>query len=498
MPYPLEVMKALFDAKKLIEKRALAEAAQLIENVWAWAEKFWNTLIDIESMEFLGIFSKVLKDLNQTSRQIKILERLCNIADRNLEELGIMATDNDIQWTGMDFIELGLAYLCADKIDDARKALEKGKYILEELGWLVEVDKILMGEATRIGPSPLVEKRAYQPSAANNKHHDTSGNFEALKKEFLGQDDSGMKALSDVAGQVVKILFMESVIDRSAIRPWDPTQRQLGADGQIELLDEILKIHAEDCHILDTDIPLFIGVPKRFEEQTAAHLKNFQYGGLRADQVHLLIEPEVPGFDVEGKLVIDGLYELSSYLAGGGMCVAHFIENGVLSNLWKDGIRWLLCGQIGNPYANVDNTILRHLPECSLDGIVEVVERDILPGSILLPLKIVEKTMCVDQRRLTDEERAQLGENVDSCTGTFWIRCEKLAGVFGIGCDQLGARWDENDWKGKLSETLVSENGILSLCDNMTFAITIPLWEVIAPLNLEFGKVGVNRAPTAK
>src|SRR5579862_9411808 len=123
MPIPIELEGSLHKARNLIEQDEYAEAAQFVDNVWAWADRNWDVLNDIESMEFLGQLAFALNALKRHQPEIRVLERLCSIADRDLDSLGIMATDDDIRWTGEDFIKLGLAYVTIGKRDDARAAL---------------------------------------------------------------------------------------------------------------------------------------------------------------------------------------------------------------------------------------------------------------------------------------------------------------------------------------------------------------------------------------
>ena len=111
---------------------------------------------------------------------------------------------------------------------------------------------------------------------------------------MAGEDEAERRILSDTAGQLAKILLMESVTEDVAVEPWDPTKRRVGPDEQFDMLTQMLQAHADDCRSLGADIPLLIGVADSFAEQMQAHMKDLHYGGLRPDQIHLLIEAEVP------------------------------------------------------------------------------------------------------------------------------------------------------------------------------------------------------------
>ena len=140
----------------------------------------------------------------------------------------------------------------------------------------------------------------------------------------------------------------------------------------------------------------------------------------------------------------------------------------------------------------------RHLPVCGHDGIVEMVARKLLPTSKVHALMFDKKTICVDERWLTEQQLSAVGTDGYVCTGTFWIRCEKLAELFGVDCDDLNRPWDQVAWKDKVGMNLPADHAILTRSDDMVFALTVPLWEVIRPLDLEFGKVGADRVPEAK
>jgi hypothetical protein len=195
---------------------------------------------------------------------------------------------------------------------------------------------------------------------------------------------------------------------------------------------------------------------------------------------------------------MDGKYSVRSFMAGGAMSLAGVLAEGTFSKLWQNGVRWLLCVQLTNLNGSVRCEVLRYLPNCTHDGIVEVVSRDELPDSKVRPLMIDKKTICVDERRLTKDQIASLGSDDGVCTGTFWIRCEKFAEVLGVARQDLEASWDSVAWKDKIDKIPLADHAILALSDDMLLAPTMPLWEVIRPLNLLFGKVGADRVPGAK
>jgi tetratricopeptide (TPR) repeat protein len=493
MPYPISIMTSLYDAKDLIDKEAFAEAAQIIDNVWDWADNSWESLNDFESIEFLGFLARVLKSIDQTHRQIIVLEHLCSIAEQNLENRGIMAVDDDIRWTGMDFIELGLAYLTKERPNDALKAFEKAKYILEELGWLVEVEKLLSGEPTSIGPSPFVKKRKYEPKISNEKIIQKDDNLSTQYRTKLGQDVEERHIKSNTACKIAKIILLESVFDKYPVEPWNPLMKKDEVDENLDLLTSALQTHLDDCNQLDVDIPIIIGVPPVFLDQIKEQLKKIGNGGLRSDQIYLIHEPYVQGLNFQGLTVMKDIYNLEYFMAGGGHCLLKVIENGLLARLWKEGIRWLFFGQLRNPHSNIHCSILQHLLDCNCEGIVEVIDRKSLPKSIVHALQFDNKSYCIDERRLSEDQRSSLGMDGYVCTGNFWISIENLIKVYEINLEDLESKWVDDEWISRISEKLCEHSTILTRNQKMIFATVVPIWEIIRPLNLVFTLVESNR-----
>lgn len=152
MPIPLNLIRQLHDALELIKQGEKAESAAILNSIYNSLDKIWDALYGIESMEMLGMLARGFQELNQTEKEIRILEKLCTLADNDLNRLALLATDNDIISTGMDFVSLGIAYNRVSRKEDARKTLIKAKKILEEIEWVVEVEDIINGKKTFIGP----------------------------------------------------------------------------------------------------------------------------------------------------------------------------------------------------------------------------------------------------------------------------------------------------------------------------------------------------------
>lgn len=489
MPFPIAVMMKLGEAHDLVRKGQLAEAAALADALWNWAERAWEAFDGFEALEFLGAFASLLRTLDQTTREIRVLERLCTLAERHLDERGLMAGDDDIRYTGMDFVQLGLAYRKDGRVQEARAALEKGKDILAELGWLVEVDKLLNGEPTTIGPSPLVEKRPYQPKPAES---------EKARQQQDARSDFAKRMTQTtniaVAHQIAKVLFMDDVTADAPVEPRDPLERVKVGEEEAHVISEVLRAHRIDCEICGADVPLVIGVPVEFAAAVRDHLNSCNWYGLSPHNVRVFPEPEAPFFDAGGDFVTQGSCGMRTHLRGGGASLAQLVESGVLSDLWKRGIRWLMIGQVVNLGARLEPNMLRHIPGIQHEGFFEVVEREALPSSLLLALRHDDKNICVDDRRLRSPQHAELRSTPYVGTGTFWVSCEALAKVFGVTSVQLESEWNPKDPSGMFDVAAVEKIAIMAHAESGLLGMTIPPWEVLQSLDLEGIRVGPERA----
>lgn len=291
--------------------------------------------------------------------------------------------------------------------------------------------------------------------------------------------------------RIARIVLMDSILSEIPAEPADPVSWKTGGDQSRSLIDQVLEAHLKDCRQLAADIPLVLGAPFGFIEPVGAYLRRVRYGGLKPEQVSIVPEPQAPGVRLGNEAAAVGGKSNKEYLLGGGACLALLIESGELHRLWKRGIRWLFISQFANPGAHIDARSLVQLSGCRADGLAEVVERSALPGSKVVVL--VEQpggTHYVDDRRLRSPEAAKFRSSPYVGTGSFWIRCEKLAQVFGIDHDLHENEWDVAQWAGKLMSPLLERHAITGLGEDLAFWVMIPAWEVLSTLELEPVRAG--------
>ena len=143
------------------------------------------------------------------------------------------------------------------------------------------------------------------------------------------------------------------------------------------------------------------------------------------------------------------------------MSLAALIEDGTLSTLWKSGIRWLVIGQVFDDGLRLTDPLLESMARCETDGVFEVVKREAVPESRLAYLMRDDRPFCVDDRRLRKPEHEALRSSAGVGTGTFWVRCDRLAALFGITPEMLEGEWDAAEWTGKIGENLQSDHRLL-------------------------------------
>jgi hypothetical protein len=343
--------------------------------------------------------------------------------------------------------------------------------------WIVESQDNLVVEAPIIVPTELLK----------DSIHD-------LHRRLLSLDfEASERCITAIIKEVATFLFMDSVVSETPTEPSDPVNYKTSDGTPCDLIVEAIELHRKDCKDAGLDIPLILAVPARFSKAVEEHLQSIGYVGLSPQCIQVCSESELPFLDANGNIRKRGKYEIETYLAGGGYCLTKIVEQGLLSRLWKQGIRWLVLGQIGNRGARINANLLEKLAACKSDGLFEVVERTVEPRSKLVLLMNDGLPICVDDRRLRSSEHDQLRNSPYVGTGTFWVRCEKLAQAFGIKIETLQSEWNQEEWKGKLSADLLNQHAIVSKSAESGLGIFVPVWEVLSSLQFEAIHVDSNR-----
>jgi hypothetical protein len=149
----LAIMQKMRTVQSLIAAGKMEEALAAIDELSAWYRQHSGVMNAAEKLQFIGGLADFYSQVDEPAKGIPYWEELCELADSDLAQLGIMATDEEVIRTGFDFLRLGRAYRKHWRTANARKKFERGAEILGELGMNVDVEtlinsdeKVLVGE----------------------------------------------------------------------------------------------------------------------------------------------------------------------------------------------------------------------------------------------------------------------------------------------------------------------------------------------------------------
>ena len=287
---------------------------------------------------------------------------------------------------------------------------------------------------------------------------------------------------SSLAKRFAKIILSEWVGDAKPLHE---------SAFDISFLDDVeraVRHHAIDCEILAAEIPLVIAVPEALEGATKARCEAEKSFGLSPSMLRIIPEAEVPAGRSEGD---DFRIDLSQppRLGGGGLTLARLGRDGVLGELEKAGVEWLLFGHVRNSGCRFTAPLIRWIDRQGDEGIVECADRDSTAGSMVyLGTRPEEQgVICLDSRRIRGERfSAFRAEAKLMATGSFWARIKAVRSLL------------SRDSPGDLSDRVTEGSGrpeILTFVDGSMFMV-LPLWELLNSLHLSGLRIGPDRYRT--
>ena len=104
-------------------------------------ENTWETLPRADAIHRLRGAAKASQQTGETALEMRMIERLCVVAQADLDAKGSLATKREIRAAGMDFVTLSFLYKVEGRLADARAVSDKGRRILKDTGF--DVDGIL-------------------------------------------------------------------------------------------------------------------------------------------------------------------------------------------------------------------------------------------------------------------------------------------------------------------------------------------------------------------
>jgi len=198
-----EIVRKLSQALELAREGRKSEASVQINEAYDDQEKAWPALNQFERLETLGLLAAGFRELGNLKKEIPVLEKLCSLALADLDRLGALASDQDIRWTGDDFILLGLACLRAGKKEEAKAAINQAKSILIEVGCDLDADQILSRSGTELSNPRLKPGKEFKlmPPRTGDSKTTTRGELGDAEMWFakagaLSQQDRHEEALA--------------------------------------------------------------------------------------------------------------------------------------------------------------------------------------------------------------------------------------------------------------------------------------------------------------
>lgn len=140
---PLIFFNIIKDAESLIKIGQKDRAIQILDSLYEDMSDIINISDNVSKMEMLGAISVGYRKANATEKAIPVLERLCKIAVADINQLGIIASSEDIRKTATDLLILGVMYIKMNRRLEARKTLVKAEELFNEIDWELNVNQML-------------------------------------------------------------------------------------------------------------------------------------------------------------------------------------------------------------------------------------------------------------------------------------------------------------------------------------------------------------------
>lgn len=144
--FELAIIEKITAAQQLAATGHREQAVAIVDEIVAWYSENRPLMSRSERLEFAGGTADLYSQLGETAKEIPLWEELCRLAESDLSQLGLMASDEDILRTGFDFLRLGRAYRKQGRSFNARAAFERAESILEELKVTLDVEQLLTCE----------------------------------------------------------------------------------------------------------------------------------------------------------------------------------------------------------------------------------------------------------------------------------------------------------------------------------------------------------------
>lgn len=268
-----------------------------------------------------------------------------------------------------------------------------------------------------------------------------------------------------------------------------------------EILDQVCRIHADDCQAFSAEVPLIIAIGSNEVAKAVNHLNSVSYHGLNTSQLFWLIdEMSLPGRIDEGKnnqskFVPNINSTYGFYRKGAAFTLADLINKPLMANLWNQGIRWLLIGEVWNLGCRLDLDLLERLRGRRDDGFMECRTREAIPNSKILmvpsPQDPNRYLPCHEKRLRTEHVSPVAAQARWAGVGTYWVSCKSFVKALNCQPDQILTRWNE-EAAGQSRDFIAKNLGMLSHHGD-EILLTYPLCDLVSRLSLEAVQVPESR-----
>ena len=171
------------------------------------------------------------------------------------------------------------------------------------------------------------------------------------KQEYEHLEDIGSKIISD--GKYAVVTMAGGQGTRLGHNGPKGTYKISLNSGDKYLFEIVIESLKKANQKYNTVIPWYIMTSKENNDQTVQFLEQHNFFGYPSDSIMFFKQGELPLIDKQGKLILQENGCIKEASDGNGGIYEAMIKNGVLDNMHKKGIEWVMVGGIDNILLNI-------------------------------------------------------------------------------------------------------------------------------------------------
>ena len=129
-------LKKFEEAETLLTLNDMNAAQMILDSVWEHENEFGNA----DAIQFLGRLAQGYRRAGNVEKEVTVLEQLCTLAIEELEKMGLLASDDDIQATATDIAYLARAYRKMGNNTAAKTKIDEANTLLSEIRLEIDPD----------------------------------------------------------------------------------------------------------------------------------------------------------------------------------------------------------------------------------------------------------------------------------------------------------------------------------------------------------------------